>query len=76
VSESTVDSKGHVWRTEREVYGYNSDDPATEEFPADPDDGFNSSGPCYGPICVRCGYHYCQACHPEGPPDACEPDSE
>lgn len=44
----------------------------------------DGSGPYYhepvdghgGPLCERCGYSYCTACHPEGPPEPeCEPDS-
>lgn len=75
-----MDAKGHVWYTEAEynqLYGAvvawpDASGFAYVEFGADPDDGFNSSGPCGGPICRRCSYHYCTHCHPEGPPEACE----
>jgi hypothetical protein len=69
-----MSDRGHIWKTEREEYGYGNDDPATIEFPADEDDSFNSSGPCAGPMCKACHYHYCMHCHPDGPQEDCEPE--
>jgi hypothetical protein len=49
-------NRGHVWRT---------DSDGSRHY-HEPIDGHG------GPVCVLCDYWYCEHCHPEGPPEACE----
>lgn len=69
-----MNDKGHIWYTSEEYpEGWGGADGIAYIESSD-EDGYSS--PHAGPMCKRCGYWYCEHCHPDGPPEKCDEETQ